>query len=82
MLFRSVDTATGGIGKIALDGQTYSFSTTAFTPAVTDIAGWYVNSWSGDTYGFMDNVLLTEIPEPATVALLLAAGALLPRRRR
>jgi len=80
----TVDTATGGISDITLDGNVYADPvTSAFTALRTDAAGFYVNSWAGDTYGYVDNFQVMEkIPEPSTLACLALAGLLGLRQRR
>ncbi len=70
-----VNTTTGQISNIALEGSTadYSlFSTTAyFTDANTPYAGMLVSSAAGNTTGYADNFQVTgTVPEPSTLALL------------
>ena len=72
-----VNTTTGQISNIALEGSTadYSlFSTTAyFTDANTPYAGMLVSSAAGNTTGYADNFQVTgAVPEPSTLALLVA----------
>ena len=80
----TVDTSSGAISAITLDGNAYSAPvTSAFTAAATDLTGFYVNSWAGDTYGYVDNFRVMEhIPEPSTLACVAVAGLLALRRRR
>jgi len=79
----TIDTSTGGIMDLEFDGVAYNVSTTAFTNAYTNLAGFYVNSDTGNTYGYVDNFQVMEmIPEPSTLACVAAAGLLALRRRR
>jgi hypothetical protein len=79
----SVDTATAGITRVVYNGAdvTATFagpSAGAFTPAVTDLAGFY-----GDTANFVDlsgrvdNFSVSGVPEPSTWALVSGVVPLL-----
>ena len=71
------------LSDLKLDSYSYTVNTTAFTNSVTDLAGWYVNSWSGDNYGYVDNFQVFDaIPEPSTVILLALGGVVAWARRR
>lgn len=76
-----VDTATGALSNILLDSQSYSVSTNVFTDANTNVASWRVRSWAGDTYGLVDNFLVTDVPEPMALTLLGGLGLLAVVRR-
>ncbi len=80
-----VDTTTGAINNISLEGSsaTYSFTTALFTDANTAYAGMYTSSSSGGTrHGALDNFQV--VPEPGAwlLALIALACGLLVRRRK
>jgi hypothetical protein len=85
-----VDTSTGDISDISLEGSTADYSSLAtdaagqFTDSATVMAAFTGSSAAGGTYGYVDNFTVT-VPEPSTLILtalgllgLLAWG----RRRR
>ncbi len=81
----TVDTTTGAITDITLEGSTsdYNFTSTAFTDANTAYAVVAVSyTWARDHKGHVDNFLLTEVPEPASLALFGAGAILILRKRR
>ncbi|OPZ27709.1 MAG: hypothetical protein BWZ02_01543 [Lentisphaerae bacterium ADurb.BinA184] len=79
----TIDTSSGAITSLTFDGTPYSVTTTAFLDADTDQAGFYMNSWSGNNYGYVDNFqVMEEVPEPSTLACVAMAGLLALRRRR
>lgn len=64
----TVDVITGTIKSIDLDGQSYSFSTTAFSAASTEYFGYYCSGPTGSDYGYFDAVQLAlYIPPSGTV---------------
>lgn len=83
----TVNTTTGSITSVLFNGNdnsaTFSgaVSAGAFTPAVTNLAGYYASS-AQFTTGSVDNFLVAT-PEPGSAALLgLGTLGLLARRRR
>jgi hypothetical protein len=81
-----VDTVSGGVSDVILSNafgtQFYSVSTTVFTNAKTAYVGIFANTTAAGTSGKVDNFLLTNAPEPASLALLVMSGAALLRPRR
>jgi hypothetical protein len=79
-----INTSTGAISNVTLDGNLESFTSTAFTAVTSSsLAGFYVSSSSGPTVGNIDNFSLADVPEPCSLGLLwLAPLGLLIRRRR
>ena len=82
-----VDTTTGAISNVSLDGVPFTFTTTAFTDAATAYAA-FLASGGQNTDGAVDNFTVSSIeadviPEPASLSLLALGGlSLLARRRR
>jgi len=80
-----VNTITGEISNISLEGSTasYSFTTNLFTDSNTAYAGMYTSS-NVSSLGAFDNFQVAAIPEPGTCGLLSMglAGLLLRRRRK
>ena len=77
-----INTATGALGSVLLDGQAKSFITSAFTNANTQYTGFYVSSSLGSTVGTFDNFTFGFVPEPASLSLLCGGGLMLLRRHR
>lgn len=48
-----IDTTTGTLFDLRVDGRPFEVKTRIFTDAPTTFAGFYVNSWSGDTFGYV-----------------------------
>ena len=57
----SVDTSTGSISDVTFDGYAINFGvkTTQFTDANTNVAGQYAGSGTGNTFGQMNNFMIT-----------------------
>ncbi len=69
----SVNTADGSISNVVLDGTSRSYVTTGlFTDAATKYAGFAVGSTTGSTSGYVDNFVVSTVPEPSTLSLLAA----------
>jgi hypothetical protein len=69
----NVNTATGAISNITLSGSTADYSgltSSAFTNAATANLGFLTSSEDGGAYGYVDNVSLSAVPEPASCMLL------------
>ena len=85
-----VDFRDGSIANIFLDGSTADYSPLGdfaagwFDDAATRMAAFTGSSSIGGRYGYVDNFIVTAIPEPGSWLLLLSALAcgLLVRRRR
>ena len=83
-----VDTATGFITNISLEGSAADYSsfyaTPYFTDANTKYAGLYVTSETGGVSGEFDNLSVTTIPLPEPMAMVLAglAGLCVWRARK
>ena len=75
----TVDTTTGLMSNVSLSGSTADYSafnsTAWFTDAKTTYVGVGASSTSGNPSGGFDNLRITMIPEPGTLALL-ATGLL------
>lgn len=83
----NIDTASGAIWGIQLAGSTADYgvlgNTTAFDDTHTAMVGFLGSSAAPDTYGNVENfVLSTAIPEPGTFGLLGATLLALGLRRR
>lgn len=78
----NIDTTTGSLSDVTFAGQTYAFTSTAFTDAATAYAGVGLR-WTGrDTQGYVDNFAINSIPEPAAIALFAIGGLMIATRRR
>lgn len=80
----TIDTTTGEIYDIHLEGSTstYAFTTTGFTDAATAYASIAVSyTWGRDHKANADNFQLLAVPEPATAALMALGGLMMFRRR-
>jgi len=83
----TIDLTTGGITSLLLDGidlttqgnmGAFNSKTGVFTADQLSQVGFYANSASANTYGYIDQFSVTTIPEPSTVASFgLATGVLL-----
>jgi hypothetical protein len=69
----NVNTATGAISNVTLSGSTADYSSltsSAFSNAATANLGFLTSSEDGGAYGYVDNVSLSAVPEPASCAIL------------
>lgn len=69
-----VNTVTGSISNISLSGSTADYSSltsSAFSDAATANVGFFASSEDWGAYGFVDNVAVSGVPEPSSVALLV-----------
>lgn len=86
-LIYDVDTSTGSISNVSLDGNPFTFTTSAFSGSATAYAA-FLASGGQNTDGAVDNFTVSSIeadviPEPASLSLLALGGlSLLARRRR
>lgn len=79
-----INTGTGAISNVQLAGSTatYNYSSTAFTDAATQYAGFF-NVGGQNSNGALDNFAVAEVvPEPASLAVIGMLGGAMLRRRR
>jgi hypothetical protein len=81
----ATDTFTGTLNSAALTTGGSPLNTVhPFTSLLSSIDGFYAGAaWSSpyDVHFFMDNAELDAIPEPASIGLIVGAGAMMLRRR-
>jgi hypothetical protein len=57
----TIDARSGSVSNVLLDGQSKSFTTTAFTNAATTRAGFFVSAAVGGQKGLVDDFLLSGV---------------------
>jgi hypothetical protein len=62
LLSYNVDTRSGAISNVVLDGQSKSYTTTAFNTAATTRAGFYASAAVGGVKGLVDNFAVSAGP--------------------
>ena len=78
-----IDTLTGDIFNIVLDGVQQSDVDTTFFNSNVNRAGVFVSSSAGGRFGFADDFTVSAVPEPTSLLVgAIGLGALAVRRRR
>jgi len=84
-----IDTTTGSISNFTFDGTPYTFTSSAFTDAVTNFGVYTASSQTGGSFPtYMDTFRISELvtpppaPEPTSGLLVIGLVGLLARRRR
>lgn len=81
----TVDTTTGAISNVDLQGSTssYNFDTSGFSNTATAYAAAATTyTWGRDHWMAFDNFSVSAVPEPTSIALLGLGGGFLMVRRR
>jgi hypothetical protein len=87
----SIDTTSGNVTSLTLSGSTADYSslvaaaTGYFTDSHTTYMGFGASSENSATFGYVDNVQLSTVPEPSTYFLCLVSAGIVVlqvRRRR